>query len=493
MTPAKVETAATTPLGAGTVIRIEKNLSTLGYFTPSKSRGKGPLTQKKIQVKREVNGKLVVAEAAIVPSVEYGLPSTADQDKYLAFQKIVNDMRNERGVVSNPVSFSSSDILRILGQQQSGANYEDVRIWLERMVATTIRSKGTIYLAKRRVWAQDTFHVFDRVKTMGSELENGRLAEQNYVWMSSWQLENINENYVLPIDFDTYRKLKNNISKALVPLLQQWLYASRHDGRFEKRYDDLCSLLDLKKQKYRSDVLKQLEPSLSELQQFGYLSNWSIDETNDGREWKIVGVHGAKFFEDQKRLHSARAVSAEEDESPALLAALEARGISGPAARQLVRSLPLDQPVLDQLEYCDWLIRTGRFRNPAGFYVKMLRDNIPVPLSFETSTRRRLREQQELEASEREFRRLRVEADYELYLQNEINGHIERVLSAEAYEERVNTEIQTFLQEQEYKNLPATTVREIGEARVRRSLRVELCLLSMEEFSALNPQKSLFD
>jgi len=70
VTPTKIESAGTAPLRTGAVIRIEKNLSTLGFFTPSKSRGKGPLTQKKIQVKREVNGKLIIAEAAIVPSID---------------------------------------------------------------------------------------------------------------------------------------------------------------------------------------------------------------------------------------------------------------------------------------------------------------------------------------------------------------------------------------------------------------------------------------
>ena len=54
---------------------------------------------------------------------------------------------------------------------------------------------------------------------MGSELPDGRSADRNYVWLSDWQLENINNNYLLPIDFDTYRRLKNHIAKALVPLL----------------------------------------------------------------------------------------------------------------------------------------------------------------------------------------------------------------------------------------------------------------------------------
>ena len=39
-----------------------------------------------------------------------------------------------------------------------------------------------------------------------------------------------NSNYPLPINLETYRKLRNQIAKILVPLLQVWLYASRAEG-----------------------------------------------------------------------------------------------------------------------------------------------------------------------------------------------------------------------------------------------------------------------
>ena len=53
---------------------------------------------------------------------------------------------------------------------------------------------------------------------------------KNYVWLSDWQLENVNNHHQLPVDFETYKKLKNDIAKTLVPLLQIWLYATRTKG-----------------------------------------------------------------------------------------------------------------------------------------------------------------------------------------------------------------------------------------------------------------------
>ena len=65
---------------------------------------------------------------------------------------------------------------------------------------------------------------------------------------------------------------KNHIAKALVPLLQIWLYATRDEGVFEKRYDELCQILNIRQWTYPSKIKEKLGPSLDELKQFGYLS-----------------------------------------------------------------------------------------------------------------------------------------------------------------------------------------------------------------------------
>jgi hypothetical protein len=108
------------------------------------------------------------------------------------------------------------------------------------MTLTGICSEGIVYFAGRKVWVSDTFHVFDRFVSVGNPLPDGSLADKHYVWLSDWQLENINNNHLLPFDFEAYKQLRNHIAKILVPLLQMWLFASRESGCFEKRYGDLC-------------------------------------------------------------------------------------------------------------------------------------------------------------------------------------------------------------------------------------------------------------
>ena len=469
-------------------VRLEKNLSTIGYFTPTKGKGKSEVREKTVRIKRQVGDKTVIASATILPVARYGLPTTADQDKYLAFQKIVNDLRLREGVVSNPVSFSSAELLQILGITKGGNNYEDIYAWLGRMSATTIQSEGVVYLAKRKVYARDMFHVFDRVVVTGGTLPDGRQADRNYVWLSSWQLENINGNYLLPVDFETYRRLSNPIAKALVPLLQQWLYASRSDGRFEKRYEDLCDLLDLRRQAYQSYIERQLGPSLDELVKFGYLANWSIGNTNDGRDFKIVACHGPKFFADLRARVNSPSAAGELDQSPALLEALVSRGVGESQARRLLRSLPAGQPIMDQIEYIDSIVRKGRIANPPGLFVTMLRNNEPVPEDFETSRRRTDRERSRQAYLAVQSARWELQQRYERHVAEELERHIEE-LGAGEFAGRIAAESAKV--RKDYPLMTGEQVESLAAQRVRRELREGLDLATFEEFSR-NPQEKLF-
>src|SRR6185312_14442175 len=96
------------------VIKIEKNLNSLGFFTPS-HKGLDNKKSKSISISREERGSKMQARATIFPSPDHGLPTTADQDKYFAFQKIVTEIKERAGVVANPIGFTSYQLLKILG------------------------------------------------------------------------------------------------------------------------------------------------------------------------------------------------------------------------------------------------------------------------------------------------------------------------------------------------------------------------------------------
>lgn len=500
----KAETAKTQGPGLAELpvpfVKVEKNLSSLGFFTASNVRLRGA-TKKVVTFTREMDGRRVEARAVILPSAEYGLPITADQDKFLALQKLINEVRIRDGQVINPVAFTSSELLRVLGNVDSGNNYQDIYDWIMRMVATTISSQGVVYLAGRRKWATDIFHVFEKAVLFGMEMPDGAVADRNYIWLSEWQLENLNSNYLLPIDLETYKQLRNHIAKALVPLLQIWLYASRSEGQFEKRYTELCEILNVKRWRYLSKIRQILSPSLDELTKHGYLSNWAIEATSDKQDFKIIFWHGEKFHRDQRSRLAIKAltpvkVTPRKGDSP-LLEQLVRRGIAEEPARQLLVSVPPNQPVQEQLEWGDTVVSQaprGKFHNPPGFYVHLIRENVQPPEYFLEA--RKVRERRQ----EQPVDELTVELAYEEYRNRQVDLRIKSLTSAEFRRIVDERKKQIRKENPSYALMPAQTVAEIAQGAVRSEIAKGLNLLSYEEFRQLRQdsvletrQESLFE
>lgn len=461
-------------------VKVEKNLSTLGFFTPSKSRGKTVLVEKTITFRREEQGRQIEVTATILPSAKYGLPSTADQDKYFAFQKIVSDLRDRWGRVQNPVGFTSTEMLQILGMRDSGTNYQDIQEWLKRMTLTGISSKGVVYLSKRRTWVSDTFHVFDRVVEFGADLGNGDIADRNYVWLSDWQLENINNNYVMPVDLDRYWKLKGTIAKAMVPLLQLWLYASRSRGLFEKRYSDLTTILDIRRHQHLSLIRKQLAPSLDELVSQGYLESWDIEETKDHQDYKIIAAHSGPLAVEGRRrpelTETVKPAGAGNPEDRARVQELfRQRGIGGPAADRLAERFSSDDVEL-RLRWVDHLVATSPtpIQNPPGFYVSLLRDEVSPPPWFTQAATVAAGTPDDV------TRQLEHEIAYGDYRREQVQLYIRGEYGEERFTELVQSKRAAV--DQRYARLPVSTREEIAVGQAMRDLEGAVELISFAEF-----------
>ena len=360
-----------------------------------------------------------------MPAAIYGLPVTADQDKYLALQKIINDVRQETGEVTNPVTFTSAELLKLLEQADAGKNYQDISEWLDLMSNTGIISEGVVYLAGKKAWVKDRFRVFERAVSFGRELEPGKVAEKNYVWLSEWQLENINNNYLLPVDFDAYKQLKNHITKALVPLLQIWLFASREEGYFEKRYDEICQLLRIRQYQFLSEIKRNFAPSLDELVEHEYLESWEIQKTSDKKNYKVVFRHGDKFHQDRKRRLSQKAQTvAPGPQQGQLLPVEPEQGIEPPVEaqnlsvithedEQLIGRLIVEfgiatskafelvslntEAVKLQLEA--WPYRNVNPQNRAGWMIEAIEKNYAPPLDF-LQDRQKEKEREQLKSAQ---------------------------------------------------------------------------------------------
>jgi hypothetical protein len=315
---------------------------------------------------------------------------------------------------------------------------------------------------------------------------------------------------VLPIDLDTYTRVKNHIAKILIPLLQIWLYASSGDGRFEKRYTELCEILNITRYNHLSKIKEKLGPSLDELVKFEYLSSWKVEKTANRKDYKVVFFHGRKFQTDllpagetlevhdsvTEQSHSADDIENSPQDSSALprslLEELTGRGVGRRAAKALVNELPGGDEALRLLEWADTEISRKRPGNPAGFLIHLIREKVTPPGDFLSS--RQLRELEEREQRNREERekQARLHDEYGSFVRDQVDARL-REHSKTEYLERLERKKEELLKKYAVlASSPPRTLEESAVRKLREEIEKEIPLPTMEEFLS-NRRKSLED
>ena len=479
------------------LVRVEKNLHALGFFAPTANR---EVSRTIVQVIRRPDGQRVQAKAIIEGIPSLGLPTTADRDKYMAFMKIALDQRDAQGQLANPVHFTGADMIKMLRLRKGGFHYDEINDWCKRMVATTIMSEASIFLADRKQYASDTFHVFDRVVLVGEELHDGSRSEHYRVYLSQWQLNNLNQGYILPLDFNAYLRLRRDIAKALFGHLSIWFYASRGQA-VEKSYPDLCQLLNIRAYPHLSKAKSVLEPSMKELMDIGYLSNWEFGPTTRGSEFKLVLYVGDRLLSlpHFESVVNAEARQALEASLPAWVGELIKRGVAERKARQLALDVSSKQPVMDQIEYADHLIAQdkrdrGKIANPAGFYIWAIEQNLYVPETFQTSSRSGRHATQEEMQNDHQKRMLKFHLEYEEFCNTEARKKLDTQYPADQRETALKDQMKLLRREQPewFTRVPESTRREVAAGRLFATIKAQMKLPSFDQWLAQERQLRIF-
>ncbi len=483
------------------LIRFEKNLLQIGFFGAHDTRHNNQSTRR---IEQWVNrdGQKIKVAAEFRGSAALGLPSTSDRDKYIAFMKIAMDRRAKLGRIENPIRFTGYQLLKELGLSFSGENYEDINRWGQRMADTTITSEQVIYLAARKKYANKTVHVFRSFVRAGqSDMNDNARAEHYEVMLEDWLLENLNQSYVIPEDFNSYRKLKRPTGKGIFGYLHLWFHASQ--GRpVEKDYSELCTLLNIPIYRHISKIKETMGRSLDELATVGYLSSWDIRRmvTKDG--FKLVLQAGAELLHvlaisQRKSLPEAAAAAenAFDDQQNAAIQALLQRGVSEAKAQSLVRQQdPVN--VIDQIEYAEHTMardRKGKFENPAGFIIYMIENRVPVPVNFPTSRRIRDRKETDLAESDKEAYRIRLEESYKEFIRSQVDAELHRRFPGQALARQIKDAIaERAKRDSRFAQMHPGQQQPVAEQFLRRELQETMSLPAFEEWCESNTQMDLF-
>ena len=287
-------------------VPAEVFLENIGYFTPSSKKIKG------IYIKEKLLAEVVGEDGTKQPIIlkisanhELGLPITSDLDYYRAFLKILDDLVEKEQSITGYIEIPSKYLSDLAGKTWSIVIHREVRTWFARLRHTAIR--GGVYNAEQKRYEVPKRGmergVFDEVVYRGEE-KDGRVAESNYVKLSSWWLKNYLRHHVRPIDLNFHLRLRKPVAKALYPLLETGWYASQGKA-YTKSYTELCKEFLLTNRRYLADIVQQLDPAHKELRRENFLKGWKYYRGKSGG-FNITYYPGEKFFQDQKARISRR-------------------------------------------------------------------------------------------------------------------------------------------------------------------------------------------
>jgi hypothetical protein len=400
-------------------LRTEFNFLKYPFFDLSKESDRS-----KIKIEEWVetkDGKLRILWL-VTKNVESKFPGDFEKRLHRAIEQIINSTPKP---IENPLRLGSLRyIAALMGiSADSGKNREDIKQAFKNIVKTTIESEGTYQVketsGKRNV--SDTFHLYDRVVFTGEDLPSGKKADSVYLFLGSWYLRNINNNYVVPLDWRFYNQLKGSITTRMYEFLSIYFFSSLEKNRdfYDLKYFQICDFFPLARQDQKWKARKQLKNAHDSLIEQEYLDKIEWLDINQNDNWVIrywVGKRAREEYEKNKsekssfvfeeirpialpgRRRTKGTTNAEgsQESSPDLevLQLLIQRGVTQKAAENLIDKHPKDR-ICEKVEIFDYLFSQKSnllSKNPPGWLVSAIESDYAPPADFEPKSKKLERE-----------------------------------------------------------------------------------------------------
>lgn len=395
-------------------IRSEVNFLVLPFFA---------LWSKDIKNRIETEYKTVVERGdekleitwIVTANPRYGYPGPFDKAVHKAIEQIINELPFP---IQNPIPLGSLySLYKRMGINEiGGAQYKKIKESLQRITLTGIISKSAFYSKLKKQWVEDTFHLYDRVIFKGKELPNGEAADTTYLYLNSWYLDNINTNYVKPVDWSYYRSLETPIAQRLYELLGVKFYGLilRGGNCISYKYSTLCDLLPITRQNYFSLARKILDSAHKKLKETGFINDWGWEELpqKSGRkDWLVKYYPGKRAKEEITRFKAGDQLELEflppkdcvKIDRKSILPIdkfniaekLMQRGITGATANKIISSYQVEQ-IQKQIDIFDWLMKNKSLlvkKNSAGFLRKSIEENYQPPKEYLNQQNKKDKEQ----------------------------------------------------------------------------------------------------
>lgn len=325
----------------------------------------------------ESKQQYVARRLVITASDEYGLPTAKDDEVILGLLQLT---RQENDFTNRTVSFSRSDLIKLLGWPDTGPSYRRLGLSFNRWLGVSLHYHNAWWDKALGRWTTLGFHIIESYGlTGGARVKcQQELPLCRFTWNED-VFKSFQSGYLKRLDLDFYLGLNLPTAKRIYRFLDKRFY-HRATWTFDLKEFALDHVGLSRNYEGNTQLARKLHPAILELEAKGFLAPMGFKDRfpkHSTRDWKVVLVRqGAPEA-------AGAAATASEPADPKLVSALTERGVTAKTADELVASTPGRVP--HKVEVFDWLKARKDKRvqkSPAGFLVDSIRKDYEDPSGF---------------------------------------------------------------------------------------------------------------
>lgn len=296
------------------------------------------------------------------------------------------DEAKKKDFKDNRVSFTTSDLFKILNLNRNGQNYEKIHSAIDSLFEVSIKIHGNTGLGRLANGMRLITYYY--LKEHEGNEENPAFS---CVEFSNQLLENFREGR-LKLVHPVYFKLRGSLEKRLFSLISVRAF---EEPTWDLELFTLRDLVPLTGKKYAtaSGIMQRLDPALKKLKKLKIIHGYTLSKTKNKKNPLISIEHNHEYFYSRRRpalqlvensavpLLAAKNNVRFSKEQEELLTLLRTKKISLPIAKKIVQDHSKDY-ILEKIQIADRAaLNNKKIRSLPAFLIQAIRDDYEASLS----------------------------------------------------------------------------------------------------------------
>ena len=409
---------------------------------------------------------------------------------------------------------SMRQICKDMNIAASGKSIKEIKKALQDIKAATIEAKGTFRKKEKngaKKFFEGSFNLYDMIFFTGETLPDGAEADAVYILLNDMYVQNFNNNFVVPLDYQYFQVLRGDISSRMYEVLSVWFYPALENGKtyIEKWYSELCNYFPLIRQNKQFKAKGILKDAHQQHVKNGFLARepeW-ID-TSKKDDWLIryyIGPKASNWYKQNKKV-SPLAGEIKQLEKPLVVKKLvreekkeenipeqQAKTEENPLVKQLV-DLGITQRIAKKLveqgkpelieAWIGAINDVSAAKDKAAFLVRAIQEDWALPEIYKQRKEQKKKQEEEQVKLRKREEEGNIRAQYQNYRDTAIETYLKQI-PPEQYEQNLVRVKQEFL-----KTYPmakhwdeASVLRHTLEAIYKEEVKKLICFLTLEEWA----------